>query len=171
MTGKGDNPMLAAFVLHYDELVAFVRRKVGSGAAATDIVQETGLRIAGGGAGPAAAIRNPRAYLYRAAANLATDRLRAERRQAERIVPGPPCKTLPSPEPDAERAMLDRERLDRLTLAVGALPPRCREVFVLRRFEGLAHEAIAARLGISRNMVEKHLRNAILHCSRALDED
>lgn len=45
--------------------------------------------------------------------------------------------------------------------AINNLPPRCREVFVLRRFHDLSPDDIAKRLGISRNMVEKHLRSAL----------
>jgi RNA polymerase sigma factor (sigma-70 family) len=63
-----------------------------------------------------------------------------------------------------ERIALARERLALLAAAMDELPPRCREVFVLRQVEQLDQAEIARRLCISRNMVEKHLRKALLHC-------
>jgi DNA-directed RNA polymerase specialized sigma24 family protein len=37
-------------------------------------------------------------------------------------------------------------------------------VFLLHKFEGLSHADIATRLGISKNMVEKHIIKALAHC-------
>ncbi len=48
--------------------------------------------------------------------------------------------------------------------AIEALPKRCQQVFVLSRLHGHPNGEIAARLGISRNMVEKHIIKALLHC-------
>ena len=42
---------------------------------------------------------------------------------------------------------------------------------MLRRFDDLSQEEIAQRMGISRNMVEKHLRAAALHCMKRLSEN
>jgi len=60
-----------------------------------------------------------------------------------------------------EQIAVARQRLDKLVEAVNTLPPRCRAVFILRKFENLSQAEIAERLGISRNMVEKHLRHAL----------
>jgi DNA-directed RNA polymerase specialized sigma24 family protein len=40
-------------------------------------------------------------------------------------------------------------------------------VFILSRLHGMANGEIAARLGISRNMVEKHIIKALIHCRNA----
>ena len=50
-----------------------------------------------------------------------------------------------------------------------ALPPRCREVFVLYMNDGLDLGEIAARLGMSRNMAQKHMRLALARCWAALE--
>jgi RNA polymerase sigma factor (sigma-70 family) len=56
-----------------------------------------------------------------------------------------------------------------LYAAIEALPPKCRQVFIMRRFHDLSQDEIARRLGVSRNMVEKHLRLALERCRAALD--
>ena len=76
---------------------------------------------------------------------------------------------MPCPRPDAEAVAAARERICILIEAVNELPPRCREVFLLSRFDDLSNGQIAERLGISRNMVEKHVIKAMVHCRRRLD--
>lgn len=161
-------PLLAAFETHYDELTAFVRRKVDCPALAADIVQETYVRLAGGRVPDAA--RNPRAFLYRVAANLTVDHLRQRRSRAKYVSSEPLAEEVADAQPSAEAAVEARQRLALLASAVDELPPRCRQVFVLRKLEGLDQAEIAETLGISRNMVEKHLRKALLHCAMRLQQ-
>jgi RNA polymerase sigma-70 factor (ECF subfamily) len=68
-----------------------------------------------------------------------------------------------------ERSIEQRERLALLRGAIDELPPRCREVFVLHKLDGLSHADVADRLGISRNMVEKHVIRAMRHFRDRLD--
>ena len=41
------------------------------------------------------------------------------------------------------------------------LPPRCREIFQLSRFEGLKNQEIADKLGLSKRTVELQISNAL----------
>ncbi|WP_260929490.1 RNA polymerase sigma factor [Novosphingobium sp. 9] len=66
--------------------------------------------------------------------------------------------------------MLGQDRLRTLLELVETLPPRCREVFALRKIEGLHQADIAERLGITRGAVEKHLRHALLLLATRLGE-
>jgi hypothetical protein len=59
---------------------------------------------------------------------------------------------------------MDRQRLAVLVQAAESLPPRCLEVFILRKIEHLRVEEIVLRLGVSRKKVEKHLRRVLLEC-------
>lgn len=51
---------------------------------------------------------------------------------------------------------------------VSKLPQRCREVFVLSRFEGLSNHEIAERLGITDQAVHKHIDNAVRKLRRTI---
>lgn len=151
---------------YYDELQRFTRRRLRGAPAAEDLVQEACLRFT---RLETAKLTNPRAFLYRILSNLVVDHQRQQQR--ERAVPIESEADIVDETADAERAIISRERLLLLKQAVEELPPRCRECFVLRRFDDLSQEEIAQRMGISRNMVEKHLRTAALHCMKRLSEN
>ena len=54
--------------------------------------------------------------------------------------------------------------------AVLTMPEKCREVFELKRYEGLMNKEIAQQLGISIKTVEKHMTKAISLLKNALQE-
>jgi RNA polymerase sigma factor (sigma-70 family) len=53
-----------------------------------------------------------------------------------------------------------------LLQAIEDLPLRCREAFILHRFDGLPHVEVAERMGISCKMVEQHIKLAMTACRR-----
>jgi RNA polymerase sigma-70 factor (ECF subfamily) len=59
-----------------------------------------------------------------------------------------------------------RRRLLHFARAIAELPPACRQVFWLRKVEGLKVMEIASRLGISGSAVEKHVASGLLKCSQ-----
>jgi RNA polymerase sigma factor (sigma-70 family) len=148
---------------YYAEARAFARRKLGSTAIAEDIVQEACLRLASTGD---AKIENPRALLYRIVGNLVIDQQRTE--QSRRRILVESSADVADGVPDAERQLIAKQRLAMLFRAIEELPPRCRECFEMRRFQDLDHDEIARRMGITRSMVEKHLRLALTHCAQRL---
>ena len=131
-------------------------------------MQEAYLRVAR--AYPGRKVDNPRAFLHRIVGNLAIDQLRRETRQRSFMSSEPLSVAVSAELPSAEAAVAAKQRLARLLEIIEELPPRCREVFVMRKLEDLDHEEISARLGISRNMVSTHIRNAVLYCARRLRE-
>ncbi|MDD4514050.1 RNA polymerase sigma-70 factor [Massilibacteroides sp.] len=57
---------------------------------------------------------------------------------------------------------LSREEIDQIiTSAIDSLPPRCKEIFILSRLEGLSHKEIAGRLNISTNTIEGQIAIAL----------
>jgi RNA polymerase sigma factor (sigma-70 family) len=147
---------------HDQELRRVIYKRCGCIETAADIIQETYQRMMTGNLWQQA--ENPRALLHRIAANLATDyerRHKVRNRYVDNV--DFHDEELQSSDPvNPEQIISARQRLDKLVEAVDLLPPKCKTVFVLRKFEQLSHSEIAERLGISRNMVEKHLRNAML---------
>jgi RNA polymerase sigma factor (sigma-70 family) len=63
----------------------------------------------------------------------------------------------------AEHAMLAREALHEVSLALADLSETARNIFVLRRIEGMPYAEIALRLGMSIGAVEKQMMRATRH--------
>lgn len=151
---------------HYRELHNFARSRTGDTVLAEDLVQETYLRAVNS---DSSELRNMRAFLFRILNNLVTDHFRKLRRTRERFstaeVPDIAADTQ-----NAEDQLIARQRLKILQEAIDELPPRCRECFILRRFDELSHAEIATRMNITRSAVEKHLAAATAHCTRRMRE-
>lgn len=65
-------------------------------------------------------------------------------------------------QPIASDDQLDiKELKKRILQATGRLPEKCREVFMMSRFEQLSHQEIADKAGISVSTVKKHLHRAM----------
>ena len=174
--------LAGAVEAHYTELKIFLARRVGSTSMAEDIIQELWLRVAGQqqpGAPPShdpapsqaavsemprEEIRNPRAYLYRVAANLAIDRLRQDQRRQDVVSAEPIPETISDNQPLPDQVLAGRQAYHLLQAAIRDLPEKCRQVFLLYRGEGLTMQQIADRQGISVKTVEKHIAKAMLAC-------
>ncbi|MGE4334818.1 MAG: RNA polymerase sigma factor [Pigmentiphaga sp.] len=156
---------------YYQELIGFCLRMTRSRDAAEDAVQETYVRVlAAQEAGRES--RAPRALLYRTARNLLIDghRRDAVRGMADPAGPHEAPDTLAAPgcfEPEA--AMMAEQTARAVVACIQALPPRCRQAFVLYRFDGLSQAEVAQRMGISRKMVERHVKLGMMACRQALE--
>lgn len=157
--------LLAAYLDKRGDLVRFLTARMGSSAAAEDVVQDLYVRLATIElTGP---LENASAFLYRAAINLMLDRGRGDRRSGSReqawqdsrhvTVGTAAAVDEPSPEDQASA----RQRLRLLVEAVETLPPKTRRAFQLHKFEGLSQLETAARLGVTRKTVEKQLAAAL----------
>jgi RNA polymerase sigma-70 factor (ECF subfamily) len=160
--------LLSVLQANYEPLRRFAERRMRSRDASADVVQEACVKIAM--LDEHAVIENPLAFLYRVAGNLSLDWLREREVRERYLESGELPEQVADGSPDGEASLLSQQRLQVLAAAVAELPPRCGEVFRLRKLEHLSSQDIAQRLGISRNMVEKHLRKALLHCQSRLDE-
>ncbi|MBS7778336.1 sigma-70 family RNA polymerase sigma factor [Acidovorax sp. CCYZU-2555] len=164
------------FERYYRELLNFLARSVRDRDTAADLVQESYARVlAAQQSGQT--VQDPRALLYRTARNLVIDQHRRAETRAEisETVLGDDKEGafdgLPGPrslEPDT--ILASREGLAAVVAAIDQLPPRCREAFILYRFDGLSYAEIAAQMGISTRTVEMQLRIAMEACWRCQDE-
>lgn len=149
-------------------LLKFLHHRLGDRAEAEDAVQESFARFAA--AGPVAARDKHRPYLFQIAANLLHDRFREQRGPGRmRMVSFDDSESaaheLPAADATCPVTIIEhRERLERLQQALAELPERQREALVLHRFDGLTQDEVAARMGISRRMVVKHLSRAFAYC-------
>lgn len=165
MSDKTPDSLRDTIARHARDVLRFLIRKVGVDNA-PDLAQETFVRVLRHA--ERGAVVDPASLLHATAANLARDHRRRRRTENKYIVSGLTIDELfgstssPAARLDAE------ESVSRFFEALDDLSPRCRQVFVMRRFENLHQEEIARRLGISRNMVEKHLRTAFRELKRAL---
>ncbi|WP_447970952.1 RNA polymerase sigma factor [Nitrospira sp. M1] len=152
---------------YYGELLAFFTSRLRSKDQAADVVQETFLRFFT--ASSSQPIQNVRALLYKTATNITIDLFRKQQRQAQRHVLLEEAHDLPARHPDPERVAVGKEELALLGHVIAELPPKCRHVFLLHKVRGKSHREIAEHLGISHNMVEKHIIKALAHCRQRLD--
>lgn len=156
----------ALFRRHSKDLRRFLRRRLACSDTAADLAQEAFYRLMRAGGAPDSA--DARAYLFRIAANLATDHQRQSRRHVTGEGAELTLASMPDPGPSAERRALSREEWQVLLGAIGRLPPRGRQVFLLHKEQGLSHAEIAQALGISKNTVIVHIMRALAQCRRAL---
>lgn len=169
MTDQRRSSLLQSFAEHRDALLRFLNRRLNNAALAEDLIQETWLRAANGKApaSGAAAIDNPRSYLFRIASNLVLDHQRHVGHGIE-LQATDEAAAIPDPQPSPEDIVLYRSEFARLLEVIDGLSPRCREVFMLCRFEGFSHAEIAERLRISRSTVVSHMVNALTAIERAM---
>lgn len=99
-------------------------------------------------------VRNPQAYLYRVALNVASEwRLRARQRKPHT---SDGLDQLLSVE-DLEGSLEQRQLGEAVRRALSELPPTWRQVLVLHCGSGMTYEQIARRLRISRRMVKRYV--------------
>jgi RNA polymerase sigma factor (sigma-70 family) len=138
-------------------LLRFIATKLGSTQEAKEVVQEAYVRLLG--LSNRAAVSYLRAFLFKTAANLATDRLRERTRRGHLMDLA--NAELPVFELSPERQIDGEQALQRLHDAIAELPVKCREVFLLYRLEGLRAQEIAIRVGIQERMVWLYIARAL----------
>ena len=155
-----------AYLAKRPELLRFFTGRLGSQAAAEDLVQELYFKL---DRVDVAEVRDPLAFLYRLGWNLMLDQMRQKRRALARDQAWSDTEvdtigvTALDQAPAADVALEARQRLERLMTALSDLPAQTQRVFRLHKFEGLTHSETAVRLGISRSAVEKHVSTALRH--------
>lgn len=101
-----------------------------------------------------------KAYLFRAAKNQLINYLKREQVRL-RVTGEWEAAATAAVNPEDTQLQVDYRRVrDLLRRGIDGLPKRRREVFLLSTEEGLSLDEIAARLGISKNVVKKQLYEA-----------
>ncbi len=151
--------LIEAYREHEWELLRFLAKRLGSPTLASDIAQDLYVKLLAAQEYPP--IRERRAYLFSMAANLATDHLRVEKRRREILAEADGLVWRQTDELTPERHALARAEFLYLQAEIAKLPPRCRQVFFLNRFQGQTQAQISESLQIGLTTVYKDLKRAI----------
>jgi RNA polymerase sigma factor (sigma-70 family) len=151
---------------HDSSLKAYVRSSFPHLRDVDDVVQESYLRIWRVRASHT--IHSAKGFLFTLARHVALDLVRRNRVSPVDAVAD--LAQLPALEnsPDAAEFADQQEKIRLLGKALALLPDRCREVVVLRKFQGLSQRDVAERLGISEAAVEHHVARGLKKCEAYL---
>jgi len=150
-------------------LERYVRRLLGNSDDAADVAQEAFLRIYAAELGGQTPVSE--ALLYTAARNLALSELRKRTSRATDAMGDMSELGVEASGADPELIASNKQMILAIEAAMACMPPRCLEVFRLRKLEGLSHIEIGERLGLSTKTVERHVTIALKFCHQALVEN
>lgn len=151
---------------HESALRAYLRGRFPRLRDVDDLIQETYARLLR--AQVAGRLQAVRPYLFVTARNVALDLTRHTQAAATDCLGNLEQLPVAEDRADAAEAAAYEQEIEILHEAIAALPPRCREILLLRRFHGFSHERIADQLGISPNTVDAQLCHAVFRCRQFL---
>lgn len=169
MTGQhfeiGQNQFSKVYRIYFPKLVRFSQAYVLSEHEAENIVQNTFLYL-WENQDTLSSLNNVNAFLFTLVKNRCIDFLRKQLKE------GNTQSLSDIQEKELELKLYSLQKFDEnklsqeeieqiITKAVDSLPPRCKEIFVLSRLEGLSHKEIAEQLNISKNTIEGQITIAL----------
>jgi RNA polymerase sigma-70 factor (ECF subfamily) len=147
-------------VLPYEAKVrAKLRRAELTSHEIDDIIQESYARMAA--IGTFNQISNPGGYFLRVARNILFDQFRRSRVVRIETFTEMEFMDFIEEEPDPEQRFWAKQELQKLQRLILELPDRCRQMFVMRKIEGLSQKEIASRLGVTENTVETQVQRGL----------
>lgn len=147
----------------YSDLLASIRRQTRCIDLANEVLHEALMRYVL--IPDRETIFRPQAYLSTVVRSVLVDHTREAARFVRvdpSIAPDGFLEDATGSAPSAEHLIDLHQRLVLAQQVIARLPPRCREVFWMFRIDGLPQAQIAQLLGISVNMVERHVLRAML---------
>lgn len=154
------------YTLYYPKLVRFSREYVNSIEDAENIVQDV-FYVLWQQRENIDELRNVNAYLFRLAKNKCIDFLRHKIRIGDLH-----CSLQDVEEKELQFKLYSIEQFDEQSLsseaietmvnkAIDTLPPKCREIFVLSRLDGMRYQEIADQLNLSTNTISNQIAIAL----------
>lgn len=156
-------------VPHERELRAWLRCRAMSAHDIDDIVHDAYLCIAQ--LTDVVHIRSGRAYLFTTARSVMLQRVRRDRIVPIESLTEIEAMTLQDANPGPERQASARQELARIQRLVASLPDRCREIFYLRRIEGMPQRQIADHLGLAEHIVEAQAARGLKLIMKAIAQE
>ncbi|MDM0087379.1 MULTISPECIES: sigma-70 family RNA polymerase sigma factor [unclassified Variovorax] len=154
-------PLREVLVRHYATLHRRLTRQLRCPEFAAECLHELWLGL---GEAVADALDRPEAYVYRAASNLAMDRLRT--RSLWQYVDESEASELADLSPGPAQLTEMRSEIAAIDQAFQQLPRRHRAVLVAIRVDACSRSEVAAHFGISLRTVDTVLRQSLDHCAQ-----
>lgn len=151
---------------HNAQLESYLRSAFPAVRDMEDIVQESLLRI--WQARARQSIRSAKDFLFQIGRHVATDTLRRQCGSPVDFVAELPAAAVLEDAPSAAEVVCAREEFALLADAMALLPPRCREILILRKIKRLPQREIARRLGISVFTVQNQVSRGVKRCEEYL---
>lgn len=169
----GDGAKLAApdewerfFDLHWRELCDYLRFRYGASVVDPEEVAQAAFAKLSEAQG-AGDIKNPRAFLFATARNIAIDEFRKSRiRLAHKREALQPREESGYFSP--ESVLVEKQRLELMNNVVMKLPKMQRAALLLHRLDRLTYSQIASKHGVSETTVRRHVAAAVEKIHKAL---
>ena len=141
----------------------YIRSQISNPSDVEDLLQDTVVRSLQTTARER--VSNPLAYGLQVARSVVLDHWRRSKRQPDYVAELPEQESAP-----LDQQHMERRKLEALSATLTAMPPLRRQVFLMRRMDGLSRDAIAAQLGLSEASVKKHITRAMLDIARTVEK-
>lgn len=143
-------------------LANWLYKKVGCSQLASDLTQDTFIRLLTNKKNAAIDKHKPRALLTHIAKGLVVDHWR--RKDIEQAYLESLQQVSEQAHPDPEHRQLVIETLMRLDQILSELPELTRKIFLLSQLDGQKYKAIAQQLNIAEITVKRHMKTAFIAC-------
>lgn len=144
---------------HDGQLKAYLRGSFPSVRDVDDVVQESYLRV-----WKARAVRpilSAKAFLFKVARHIALDSVQRGKVSLEEHGGNLAALALTPSGSGLAESLEAEERVHLLAAALITLPPRCRDIVMLRKLRGIPRKEVADRLGISEKTVDEQLARGV----------
>ncbi|MCL3779540.1 RNA polymerase sigma-70 factor [Prolixibacteraceae bacterium JC049] len=162
------NAYEAIFFQYHGRLVLFAYKFIGDMQVAKDLVQDA-FMLLWDKANTIQINHSVKAYLYQSIKNscLNYNRHTKIKQSVQHTLE---TETNEFSNNDPYYSLIELELEEKIAEVIESLPPKCKEVFKLSRFEQLKNREIADQMSISVKMVEKHISKAIQILRQQLTE-
>jgi RNA polymerase sigma-70 factor (ECF subfamily) len=147
-------------------LTRFLQRNWRNEAEISDLRQEAYARVYDAARRERPAQVKP--FLFQVARNLIIDRLRKQSVVSLESMADFDWLNVSDEKPSSEAYVAARQELRLLQAALDSLPPRCRQVVLLRKVEGIPQKEVAARMGVTTETVENQVAKGMRLLAQAL---
>jgi RNA polymerase sigma-70 factor (ECF subfamily) len=152
---------------HEADVRAWLKRWTRRDQDIDDVIQEAYCRLAA--MDDVTHISNGRAYLFQTTRNIVLEQVRRSKIIRIDNVTDLGSLNIVDDTPTLDRIVAGARELQRIAQLIERLPPKCRQVFILRRIHGVSQREIAQMLGMTQTAVEKQAARGLKSIVSALE--